>query len=101
MPHQPTQPQEPHRPHDPFRILAITTIILGLLIVIAAFVFWALTSQQSSLMVGAGLALAGVGSIQRIATYYESQITPPPPPPPAPPSVPPPVVAPSGEEPTE
>lgn len=86
---RPQQPQGQRPQHDPFRILAIITIILGLVLVIAAFVIWWQTHQQSSLMVGAGLALAGVGGMQRIASYYESQITTPPPPPPPIPPVPP------------
>lgn len=106
----PQQPQgEWPRPwprrRDPFRILAIATIVLGLVIVIAAVVFWMLTGQQSSLMVGAGLALAGVGSMQRIASYYESQMMAPPPPPPAPPgpptAAPPPIAPPTLEDPRE
>ncbi len=64
MPDQPS----PSHPSDPFRLLAILGIILGLLIVIAAAVFWALTGRESTLIVGAGMALAtGSGLVNRAA----------------------------------
>lgn len=51
---------------DWFLILAIAQIVLGMLIVVAAFVFWFYTRRESTLFVGTGLTLAVGGGIQRL-----------------------------------
>lgn len=51
---------------DWFLILAIAQIVLGLVIVVAALVFWFITGRQSQLFVGAGLTLAIGAGIQKV-----------------------------------
>jgi hypothetical protein len=58
---------------DWFQILALTGIAVGILIVIAGFVVWFLTNRESSLIVGAGLALASGGGLRQLGEKYLSQ----------------------------
>lgn len=55
-PSQESRAKIPRR--DPFRTLALTGIILGMVIVTGATVFWGLTGRSSSLIIGAGIALS-------------------------------------------
>ena len=81
-----TQPPQ-KLPRDPFRLLALLGIVIGLLIVTAACVFWALTGRESTLIVGAGMALAtGSGLANRAATMLGLLPNYAPPPPEIPPS---------------
>lgn len=55
-----------HAPRDPFRMLAIIGIVLGLVIVAAAMIFWFVTGRESSLFVGAGLTLSIGGGLRNM-----------------------------------
>lgn len=48
---------------DPFQLLAIASVLLGMLIVVGAALFWAITGRQSSLIVGTGLLLTTGGPL--------------------------------------
>lgn len=60
--------------HDAFRTLAIAGIVLGLLLVIGAAVFWAVTGRQSTLIVGAGMTLAIGGGLRNMLAGLVDQI---------------------------
>lgn len=76
-----------HTSLDPFRVLAVLGIVVGLLMVIGAAVFWGLTGRESSLIVGAGMMLAIGGGLRNMLTSLADRlpIQPPPVEPPAPP----------------
>lgn len=69
---------EPKRPNtserDAFWVLAVLCIILGMLLVLSAAVFWALTGRQSSLIVGAGLTLAIGGGLRNTLYSIANQL---------------------------
>lgn len=49
---------------DPFRLLALTSIILGMLIVVVGFAVWYFTDRESSLIIGSGLIMATGGGLR-------------------------------------
>lgn len=55
-------------------MLAIAGIVLGLLLVIGAAVFWAVTGRQSTLIVGAGMTLAIGGGLRNMLAGLVDQI---------------------------
>lgn len=59
---------------DPFRLLAIAAIILGMVLVLAAAVFWFLTGKQSAVIMGAGVSMAIGGGLRNLLASLVSQI---------------------------
>lgn len=55
---------ETRQPAD--RLISARTLqTVGLILLVAAFVFWGLTGRESALMVGAALSLIGLGAYTR------------------------------------
>jgi hypothetical protein len=75
MPANPQRNGSPaRRPSDPFRALAISSIILGMLIVIGGAVFWTLTGRESSLLIGAGVTLTIGGGLRNVLVDLVDQL---------------------------
>lgn len=48
---------------DPFQVLAVLTILLGMMIVAGGAAFWMLTGRESSLIIATGVALTLGGPV--------------------------------------